>query len=321
MHAAALAAGIRLLSHQTVALSCARLPFRRGLAGATARAPGGDAQPGLDGFGGDAQQPAAGRSEPSFVRYRAVVSYDGTTFAGWQYQPSADTVQGRIEAVLKVRFQAYIRVAGTSRTDAGVHAKGQLIHFDVPITAGKSPSNIPASKHEWALNALLPHSIRVRDLELAPTALSKKNGDVLYWSCMHNVEGKLYSYRWQVTSFTNLASSGASPAARARAAEIAAKDHRRTVRSLEVVEEDDFGRVRLDFQLDGALYKMVRNIVGTLSEVGYGKISPSEIPALLKRLDRSRMPSPAPALGLTLERVLYSEEPTAKPAGDDLLEG
>ena len=221
----------------------------------------------------------------------------------------------------------------------------------VPGALGK-----PAEQHEWALNALLPRTVRLRQLELAPTSAC----GALRWSCMHNALAKLYVYRWAICpqhdpldctqrahvrtsersrfdleavrraashlegthdwrSFTNLPFSGASEAARAGRAQHAARDHTRTVRALRVVEEGVWsgglmgGSVRLEFELDGALYKMVRNIVGTLAAVGLGRIGPDEIPKILAAHDRSRLPAPAPAHGLTLERVWWSEEPTEAP--------
>lgn len=303
-------------------------------------------------------------------------------------------MQGRLEAALAVRFQGAVRVAGTSRTDAGVHARGQLIHFDVPLRAPTPSTHDPApahpasesvplaelaaapfagrgglggassgflsrrvEEHEWAVNALLPPAIRMRALERAPVSQCGRH----VWSCMHNSVSKRYCYRWAIgpqpdpldsrcrahvrtsarapfdlervrraaalfegthdwRSFTNLAYSGGSEAARAGKAITLARDHTRTLHSVAVVEEGSaLGclNVRLEFELDGALYKMVRNIVGTLTAVGYGKVDPEQIPELIARQDRSRLPGPAPAHGLTLESVAFTDEPTAKPGAEE----
>jgi tRNA pseudouridine38-40 synthase len=337
----------------------ARAPLSRGLPVAitTRRA---RAAPCATAAPGDADDDAAAADAPppaaDVVRYRALVAYDGTHFAGFQLQPSADTVQGRLEAACAVRFQAAIRVAGASRTDAGVHARGQLVHFDVPALTrpgggvAKSPLLVPAEQHEWALNALLPPAVRLRDLEPAPVSPC----GAYRWSAIHNARGKHYAYRWRIgrvadplsarfrahlpapptappfdlaaarrgaraltgrhdfASFTNLAVSGASPASRALAAEMAARDHTRSIHSLELVDEGD-GNLRLDVHLDGALYKMVRNVAGALSAIGAGRLDADALPALLAARDRSRLPAPAPACGLTRERVWFSDEPCPKP--------
>lgn len=112
---------------------------------------------------------------PSPIRYRFRVAYDGTDFAGWQIQPRARTVQGVIERALTKRFSGQpVTTLGASRTDAGVHARGQMAHADLPTA-------VDATKLEFQLNRMLPHDVRLFDLELAPEPKKWQVEQSLQW--------------------------------------------------------------------------------------------------------------------------------------------
>lgn len=296
----------------------------------------------------DDEQHDAAEVQRSSVRYRARVLYDGTDFAGFQLQPDVDTIQRRLEGVLALRFQAKVRVVAASRTDAGVHARGQMIHFDAP--RAEAPEKI-----QWAVNSMLPASVRVRELERAPDPPGPEFGK---WHAIRCALGKLYTFRIVVGGLAdvdpiegryrvlvNVRSRVHQPGAGAggfdmealrRAARHFVGTHDfsafantqmrtstpgdrtgsrppldgrnpiRTIHSVHVVDEGE-GRYRIDIHLRSALYKMVRNIVGVLLEVGRGRLDADDVPALLRGRDRAKLPPPAPACGLTLERVWFTD--------------
>lgn len=280
------------------------------------------------------------------IRFRARVLYDGEDFSGMQIQPHGHSVANVLEIALRQRMGcSSIRVCAASRTDTGVHARGQAIHFDLPSPAhanamaeARRPNQhrqLPAPEElERSLNALLPPSVRVAEVELAPEV-----DDIgRPWHARLSAAGKLYSYylcvdrlldplarrqRLHVPRPLNYeAMRRALPylnglvdcaaLANRRAGESSPLTSppsmtMRVIRAIDVVEEAHLsdGYVRIDFHLKSALYKMVRNLVGLLLSVGMGQIAPDEIPGLLAARDRSRLPPPAPAHGLTLECVYY----------------
>lgn len=112
---------------------------------------------------------------PSPIRYRFRVAYDGTDFAGWQIQPRARTVQGVIERALTKRFSGQpVTILGASRTDAGVHARGQMAHADLPMA-------VNTTMLEFQLNRMLPHDVRLFDLEPAPAPTEWQAEQSLQW--------------------------------------------------------------------------------------------------------------------------------------------
>lgn len=245
-------------------------------------------------------------------KYKITLAYEGTNYGGWQVQPNAVSIQGLIEQSLATILRKPVPIFGSGRTDAGVHAIGQVAHFafDAPIDILKTLAS---------LNGLLPPDIRILSIE--ETALD--------FHARYSAAGKIYHYRlhldpisdpfkhryaYQVphpvdlallkeaaahfigtrdfTSFANEPGRGS-----------AAHDAVRTLQRLDLIEE--VGGARLEFQGDGFLYKMVRNIVGTLLDVCAGKISKEQIPAILAAKDRRLAGRSAPPEGLYLVRVLY----------------
>ena len=266
------------------------------------------------------------------VRYRCRVLYDGEEFGGMQTQPKGHAVANCLEAALHRRLGcADARVCAASRTDAGVHARGQTIHFDLAMPASRLPA---AGELERALNAMLPASVRVWQVEEAPEV------DLLGrpWNARLSSAGKLYSYRLCVDSMLDplerrqrlhvpkpldlgLMREAAgyltgvidcAALANRRAGEVSPLQMEsaltmRVVRAIEIEEEDGAaGHVLLNFHVKSAYYKMVRNLVGLLLAVGSGEIAPGAIPTLLAMRERKRMPPTAPAHALTLESVFYN---------------
>lgn len=244
--------------------------------------------------------------------YKLTIAYDGTHYSGWQVQPNAISVQQLIQDALKTVLKEQVVVIGSGRTDAGVHAKAQIAHF-------KWTGQLDISKLLISLNGLLPHDIRVLKVE---------ETDIDFHS-QHSTSGKEYhyfihletimdpfkrNYCWHVrrkidipllkkaarlfvgkhdfTSFTNEQHAGS-----------AAKDPVRTIYRIDVCEID--GGLRLEFEGEGFLYKMVRNIVGMLIDVSSGRRPIEDIPALFAAKDRRQAPMAAPAQGLFLVKVNY----------------
>lgn len=249
---------------------------------------------------------------PNPVKYKLLIQYDGTHFAGWQVQPNAKTIQEEIEKALQQYLQERCPVVGSGRTDAGVHAFGQVAHFS-------SEKEIDLKRLLKALSGLLPHDIRILELtEVDPQ-----------FHARYSAKGKIYHYRFSnemiispfernfvthvkgecnidllkkaarhfigthdFTSFSNQPNEGAC-----------AKGAVRTLTRLDIVHEEK--GIRLEFEANGFLYKMVRNITGTLLDVAAGKLDESAIPEIFEAKDRKRAGKAAPAKGLVLFKVHY----------------
>jgi tRNA pseudouridine38-40 synthase len=257
-------------------------------------------------------------------KYKLTLAYDGTAYGGWQIQPNAISVQSLVEKALATALRAPTPVAAAGRTDAGVHARGQTAHFT-------SETPLDLFRLQASLNGLLPPDIRVLKLESAPeafharySAVSKEYHYHLHLDPMMDPFKRLYSYHvfspldldamraaaryfigtHDFTSFANEASEGS-----------AAKNPVRTLARLDICPEA--GGIRLEFEGDGFLYKMVRNITGALLDVGRGKLSAEGIPALFEAKDRRAASAAAPPQGLFLMKVNY----TSNPAGIACSEG
>ncbi len=243
---------------------------------------------------------------------RLTIEYDGTRFCGWQRQGSRKnlkTIQGEIEKAAKKLFGKKIRLIGAGRTDSGVHAEGQIANFKVD-------SNLPLRNIKKGLNNYLPKDISVISAEEARPGFHAR----------FNAKGKLYRY-------TILNRKVRSPLLRRHAAFVSyelnisamkkatkyfigkkdfrsfqASDKRnrasvRTIKRLDVVGKGSV--IEIYIQADGFLYNMARNIVGTLLDVGRGRIRPETVREVLSRRHRPAAGQTAPASGLCLVKVFY----------------
>ena len=248
-------------------------------------------------------------------RFRLIAEYDGRRFCGWQFQPDARSVQGEIEAALRSVCGAEVRVVGAGRTDAGVHATGQSAHFDLDTRLG------PLELRQ-ALNAVLPQDLALLDLRCAPSDFHAR----------HDALGKEYVYRilnrpvasperrrttWHLRSRLDLDAMreaselllGEHDFAAFRGAHGGAPPDEITRRSLDRFEwTREADEVQLLASGRSFLRYMVRNLVGTLVEVGLGRRPAADVKQVLESRDRSRGGATAPAQGLCLRRVLYAEE-------------
>jgi len=246
--------------------------------------------------------------------FKLTIAYDGTAYCGWQIQPNGVSIQEIIQNHIQTIVRKKVTLIGSGRTDAGVHALGQVahFHFDEPLNLYRL---------QGSLNGLLPHDIRIyqivetsHDFHAQYSAISKTYHYRLHLDRILNPFKRLYSLHVRekidltllketaslflgthdFTSFANEAHAGS-----------AAKDPIRTLHRLDIVEEE--GGIRLEFEADGFLYKMVRNIVGTLLEVASGKRRRQEIPEIFAANDRRYAGKAAPPLGLFLMHVSYPE--------------
>jgi len=244
-------------------------------------------------------------------RYCALVEYDGTDFFGYQIQARERTVQGEIEKALKKVTRLEIRIDGAGRTDAGVHATGQVIAFNAIW------KHSLADLHR-ALNATLPLDIVVSDLKTIDQNFHPRFdaiGRSYRYAIIHqpwpSVLDRRYTYHvknklavvamQQASRFLlgshDFASFGKPP------------QGENTVRHVMQARWSEIGN-RLVFEItaNAFLYRMVRNIVGTLLEVGSGRLAAYKIEDILDARDLRRSASPAPAHGLCLVKVSYPED-------------
>jgi len=251
---------------------------------------------------------------------RLIIEYDGTRYQGWQTQRSGLTIQDTIGRAVSGLTGEQSEIRSASRTDAGVHALGQVAVFS-------TVSGLPAATIERALNATLPQDIRILRAEELESEFHPRYRAVKksYFYLIEKAQKQsvfTHPYTWRVSSALDVAAMsraatlllGEHDFSAFRAAGCGAKTTVRTVYCISVTSHDhlDFMTVRLkgDFisvriEANAFLRHMVRNIVGTLAEVGKGKISPEEIRGILASCDRNAAGPTAPARGLFLEEVFY----------------
>lgn len=242
-------------------------------------------------------------------KIKLTVQYDGSRYSGWQIQPGKRTIQGELVEALSNLVGVRTYVHGASRTDAGVSALGQVALFEID-------SPIPTENFTDAINDRLPHEIVVTSAEEAP------GGFDLFGS----VKSKLYRYtiylgRYRPVLRLNQCwhiSKKLDAAAMNRAAQLlvgtkdfksfaSAADRRessvRTIFRCDVTDEDKW--IYVNVEGDGFLYNMVRNIVGTLVEVGVGRWKPEKINEILETKNRTAAGRLAPPQGLCLIWIKY----------------
>ncbi len=235
------------------------------------------------------------------------VSYDGTDYHGWQAAEGQETIAGNINRAIKCLTGEDIEVSGTSRTDAGVHSKGNLAVFD-------TDSTVPPDRFSYALNTFLPPDIRVVESEEVPgdfhPRFLKTEKTYTYRIQLGAMPDPLrIRYSWHISfpldiTLMEEAAQHLLGEHDFRAFCSVHTDAKTTVREITgifVTEIDD--EIRITVKGYGFLYNMVRIITGTLVEVGRGRIRPSEIPEILNSLSREKAGPTAPAQGLTLTDI------------------
>jgi tRNA pseudouridine38-40 synthase len=246
------------------------------------------------------------------MRLKLTVEYDGTDFVGWQRQANGPSVQAAIEdALTDMHGGVATVIRGAGRTDAGVHALGQVAHFDAP-----PGTRVPLHGYQRGLNAVLPRSVAILAVENVADDFDAR----------FSARGKLYRYGiwtaptraplrdryvWHLRRPIDAARMQAAADLLVgrhdfnafRAADCERKTTVRTVTRLAVARSADL--VTVEVEADAFLKNMVRILVGTLGEVGWGKRAPADVQRILDGRDRRHAGITAPAQGLALVRVDY----------------
>ena len=243
------------------------------------------------------------------ARIKIKIAYKGTNYNGWQIQPNGMTVQEEIQNALKKITKENIVIHGSGRTDSGVHAHGQIAHFD-------TQSTIPPKRFYKALNSHLPMDIRVVDSELVEADFHSRFSAIgkyyRYGIYLGEVSDPfLDSYYWHIDYPINLEKMeealpyfvGTKDFRGFMASGSMVQDTTRTINKIQMTQQEN--RIHLDFWGNGFLYNMVRIITGTLIEVGRGSLTPEAIEPLIQSKERSKAGKTAPARGLFLEEVFY----------------
>lgn len=258
---------------------------------------------------------------------KLTIEYDGTHFNGWQTQTAREkqsqknahkkqrTIQEEIEEALKKIFKQHLKLIGSGRTDSGVHAIEQIANF-------KTRSLMPVKEMRSALNANLPDDIAIIETkEVAPdfhAQYSVKSKTYRYTILNRNVRCAqqrnfclFYPYKLNIRAMReeakflvgrkNFKSFTASDPAKRKSGK--KENTIRTIRRLTISKRGDF--ITVDVEADGFLYKMVRNIVGTLLEIGNGKLAKGSMQKILSEKDRKAAGNTAKPKGLALLKVRY----------------
>jgi tRNA pseudouridine38-40 synthase len=250
--------------------------------------------------------------------FRLTIAYDGTDFHGWQIQANKPTVQGEIVAVLRRLTQENVQLPGAGRTDAGVHALGQVASF-------RTQSALSAGEFQRALNALLSPAIRIVSAEETGPDFSAR------WSA----KGKVYRYRlyrgkvvppmlWRyvlhypfpldeeamkeaAAKFVGVHDFSSFAASTGSEDDDKERNMEREIYSTELKRTDDGEELWFTVHGRSFLRYMVRKMVGTLLDVGRGKLSPADIETLYELKDRSKSGPTVPPQGLFMVRVDHEE--------------
>lgn len=242
-------------------------------------------------------------------RVLLTIEYDGTDFHGWQYQPDLVTVQGVLETALTKLFSKPTTVIGTSRTDAGVHAREFCCHLDCD-------DNIPDVAFLRGINSMLPPTVAVKACKTVPNDFharyDAKGKTYVYYIYNSNKKDAFKTrYAWHIERYLDIDKMNSFCHEIIGTHDFAAfcssgSPVETTVRTIsECFVEKRGDTVTLTVTADGFLYNMVRIIVGTAVAISDGRVKVQDIPEILKTGDRERLGMTAPAHGLFLEKVLY----------------
>jgi tRNA pseudouridine38-40 synthase len=248
-------------------------------------------------------------------RYKAVLAYDGTAFSGFQVQPDKRTIQGELEKTLKKMSKGHtVKVHGAGRTDAGVHARGQVVHFDFPFYIEPKGMHI-------GLNSMTPEDITVTTVELTDADFHSRfqaKGKMYKYTIDNNqflnpfVRHYAYHHRYPMTlepveeamsyligthDFTSFASTKSE-----------VEDKVRTIYQASVEQDISSNTWVFTFVGNGFLYNMIRILMGILVEVASGQRSASDIPMIIQARDREAAGKTLAPEGLCMERVYYDEK-------------
>lgn len=251
------------------------------------------------------------KHEPRIQNHKLIVAYDGSQFEGWQIQGSKPTVQLAIENALTKCWKQAIRIHGSGRTDAGVHALGQVAHFHAPLKF--TPQTCRA-----ALNNNLPAAIRITKVSHVPTSFHSRfsttgkeyryqvfDGEILppldlgrYWHLPRRLDlAAMQKAATNLLGTHDFASFTSNPGYQRQS----------TIRTIHHISFTRKGpRVTLVIRGNGFLFRMVRNLMGAFAKVGHGRLDAVAVKKILEAKSRAAAPYTAPAHGLYLSKVFYN---------------
>jgi len=248
-------------------------------------------------------------SEIAMKNVKLVIEYDGTNFQGWQSQKQGRTVQQEIEKALKIILKKEVKIYGSGRTDAGVHALGQTANFKEDFT-------IPVAKIPYALNSILPEDISIQSAQEVPehfharySAIGKKYIYKIYHAPFRSALFRNYAYfipePLDIEKMRKASEYfiGKHDFIGFMASKSGVSDTVREIYALKIY--DSKGWLTIEIKGNGFLYNMVRIIVGTLVEVGKNKIPLEHIPQIIRSGERKKAGPTAPPQGLYLAEVYY----------------
>lgn len=238
-----------------------------------------------------------------------VLAYEGTNYAGFQRQLNAPTIQGVLEDKLSLILNSKVTIIGAGRTDAGVHADGQVANF-------KTANPLPVVKIQKALNSLLPEDILIRSVEETVldfharySAKSKTYSYTIYNDELRPLFNRnfVYYYRYRLDLERMKKAAGFLVGKHDfKSFQAAGSKVVNTIRTIRFYHLNQTGPlIKIIINADGFLHHMVRNIVGSLILVGNGKLPVEGFKDLIERKDRTLAGPTAPAQGLCLEEVFY----------------
>ena len=242
--------------------------------------------------------------------FKIIIEYDGTRYHGWQRQKQDATIQGEIEKALGIITAKHIVVNGSGRTDAGVHARGQVANF-------RCDTDLSPGVFQKGLNSLLPEDIVIRECRQVEDTFHArydvKSKTYHYKIFNHPVPAAMNrSYVWSIRKQLNIMAMRSAVSYIIGSHDFKAfegtgspRAHTtRHVRAADLIESDS-RLLTFRIEANGFLRFMVRNIVGTLVEVGLAKTSPAEFQQILKSRNRTKAGATAPPHGLCLMKVKY----------------
>jgi len=251
------------------------------------------------------------------LNYRLDLAYVGTRYAGWQIQPGGQTIQGIVQAALELLYGEQIHLVGSGRTDAGAHAMGQVASF-------RAPAKLPEDRLPLILNSRLPADIRVLRAIRVPASFHAQRSarsklyryQVFNGRILDPFQEPYYHRVFQTLDVAAMAEAAGGFLGRHDFTSFCAHadaeaDHVREVYRCAIARRGP--RITFEVEANGFLHHMVRNMVGTLLEVGRGKRAPADIPGILAARDRRRAGPTAPACGLFLVRVWYRRRSSGVP--------
>ncbi len=246
-------------------------------------------------------------------RMMLMLEYDGTDFYGWQVQAEGRTVQGALEEAIRRTTGEHVRVFGAGRTDSGVHAEGQVAHFD-------TATELPAHRLPGALNHWLPPDVAVLDCREARPGFDARfdaasklyRYRILLSAARRPLRERYVLRRWEALDVAAMQRCAAKLVGEHDFTSFASEHTRVATRTRRLLRSEMPRRgdeVHYVVEGDGFLYNMVRIIVGTLLEVGRGNMAEEDFAGILAARDRAAAGPTAPAKGLTLVRVNYADDP------------